>query len=76
VAAGADEVVLATGSWPPGTGFQRALPMVERLPGVDGLDVFSIHDVLDGRLSWPRPRPRRLGDWRGTAPFLAERVTR
>ena len=49
-AAGADEVIVATGSRPPGTGFQRALPMVDRLPGVDGADV-----VLDPR------RARRHG---------------
>ena len=47
-AAGADEVIVATGSRPPRTGFQRALPMVDRLPGVDASDVFAIHDVLDG----------------------------
>ena len=76
-AAGADEVVVATGSRPPRTGFQRALPMVDRLPGVDGDDVFSIHDVLDGSAA-----PGRrvlvlddLDDWRGlgTALHLAER---
>ena len=74
--AGADEVVVATGSRPPRTGFQRALPMVDRLPGVDGDDVFSIHDVLDGSAA-----PGRrvlvlddLDDWRGlgTAVHLAE----
>ena len=77
VAVAADEIVVATGSRPPGTGFQRALPMVERLPGVDGGDVFSIHDVLDGTAE-----PGRrvlvlddLDDWRGlgTALHLAER---
>lgn len=76
VAFGADEVVVATGSRPPGTGFQRALPMVDRLPGVDGGDVFSIHDVLDGTAA-----PGRrvlvlddLDDWRGlgTALHLVE----
>jgi 2,4-dienoyl-CoA reductase-like NADH-dependent reductase (Old Yellow Enzyme family) len=76
-AASADEVVVATGSRPPGMGCQRALPAVERLPGVDADDVFSIHDVLDGR-----PVPGRrvlvlddLDDWRGlgTALHLAER---
>ncbi|MGH2477662.1 MAG: FAD-dependent oxidoreductase, partial [Candidatus Limnocylindrales bacterium] len=47
-AAGADEIVVATGARPPRTGFQRALPMVDRLPGVDREDAFAIHDVLDG----------------------------
>ena len=32
---GADEVVMATGSQPSATGFQRFLPLVERMPGVD-----------------------------------------
>jgi 2,4-dienoyl-CoA reductase-like NADH-dependent reductase (Old Yellow Enzyme family) len=73
---GADEVVVATGARPARSGFQRALPMVDRLPGVDRADVLAIHDVLDGK-----GRPGRrvvvlddLGDWRGagTALLLAE----
>jgi 2,4-dienoyl-CoA reductase-like NADH-dependent reductase (Old Yellow Enzyme family) len=76
VAIGADEVVVATGARPARAGFQRALPMVDRLPGVDRADVLAIHDVLDGT-----GRPGRrvvvlddLGDWRGagTALLLAE----
>ena len=57
----ADEVIVATGSRPARSGFQRALPLVDRLPGVDGADVFSIHDVLDGTAvaGRPRRRPRR-----------------
>jgi len=78
VAFGADEVVVATGSRPARAGFQRALPLVDRLPGVDREDVVAIHDVLDGTAS------ARLGrrvvvlddvnDWRGlgTALLLAE----
>ena len=76
-AAGADEVVVATGSRSPRTGFQRALPLVDRLPGVDAADVFAIHDVLDGS-AVPGRRVLvldDLGDWRGlgTAVDLAER---
>jgi NADPH-dependent 2,4-dienoyl-CoA reductase/sulfur reductase-like enzyme len=72
----ADEVVVATGSRPPRTGFQRALPLVDRLPGVDGDNVFSIHDVLDGA-AVPGHRVLVLddvNDWRGlgTAVHLAE----
>ena len=72
----ADEVIVATGSRPPGTGFQRALPLVDRLPGVDEADVFSIHDVLDGT-AVPGRRVLvldDLNDWRGlgTATHLAE----
>ena len=75
-AAGADVVVLATGSRPPGTGFQRAIPMVDRLPGADRPDAVSIHDVLDGTaVVGERVLVLDdLGDWRGlgTAVFLAE----
>jgi 2,4-dienoyl-CoA reductase-like NADH-dependent reductase (Old Yellow Enzyme family)/thioredoxin reductase len=70
---GADIVVLATGARPARAGFQRALPMVERLPGVDAENVVAIHDVLDGAT----PPGRRLlvlddlGDWRGTGTAVA-----
>ena len=74
---GADAVVVATGARPARAGFQRAAPAVDRLPGIDGDDVFAIHDVLDGTA---KPGPRvivldDLGDWRGTgtALHLAER---
>jgi 2,4-dienoyl-CoA reductase-like NADH-dependent reductase (Old Yellow Enzyme family) len=74
--AGADEVVVATGSRPPRAGFQRALPMVDRLPGADRDDVFSIHDVLDGSAVLGRRVLvlDDLDDWRGlgTAVHLAE----
>jgi hypothetical protein len=75
-AAAADVVVVATGSRPPRTGFQRALPLVDRLPGVDASDVFAIQDVLDG-VAVPGHRVLvldDLGDWRGlgTAVHLAE----
>ena len=66
-AAGADEVIVATGSRPPRAGFQRALPLVDRLPGVDGADVFAIHAVLDGA-AVPGRRSLVLDDvqdWRG-----------
>jgi 2,4-dienoyl-CoA reductase-like NADH-dependent reductase (Old Yellow Enzyme family) len=75
-AAGADQVVLATGSRPPGTGFQRALPMVDRLPGSERDDALSINAVLRGA---GRARGHVLvlddvNDWRGlgTALFLLE----
>ena len=72
----ADVVVLATGSQPTGTGWQRALPTVERLPGIERGNVWSVEDVMG--------RAARLGDrvllvddggnWRGsgTAWHLAE----
>ena len=75
-AIGADLTIVATGSRPPGTGFQRALPMIDRLPGADRDDAISIHDALADR----RRVGERvillddLGDWRGlgTALHLAE----
>jgi 2,4-dienoyl-CoA reductase-like NADH-dependent reductase (Old Yellow Enzyme family)/thioredoxin reductase len=74
---GADEVIVATGSRPPVTGFQRALPMVERMPGTDRPDAVSIQAVLAETVT---VSPRvvvvdDVGDWRGlgTALFLAER---
>ena len=72
---GADEIVLATGARPPQTGFQRALPTVDRLPGAERPDAVSIHDVLDGRakLGARVLVLDDLGDWRGlrTALHLA-----
>ncbi len=73
---GADRVVIATGSLPAGTGFQKALPHVETLPGLDLGGVWSVEDVM-GRAA----RPGRdvvvldeAGGWRGigTAWKLAE----
>ncbi|CAN5497703.1 FAD-dependent oxidoreductase [soil metagenome] len=76
MAVGADEVVIATGARPARAGFHRALPMVDRLPGVERDDVFAIHDVLAGA-ELPGRRivvTDDLGDWRGagTALLLAE----
>jgi 2,4-dienoyl-CoA reductase-like NADH-dependent reductase (Old Yellow Enzyme family)/thioredoxin reductase len=74
--AGADLVILATGARPPGTGFQRGLPMVDQLPGAERDDAVSIHDVLDGRaqVGGRVVVSDDLNDWRGlgTALQLAE----
>ncbi len=74
---GADHVVMATGSQPSGTGFQRQLPLQAELPGVHLPSVSSIEDVLTHQA---RPGTRVVliddtGDWRGggTAWWLAER---
>ncbi len=74
---GADHVVMATGSQPSGTGFQRQLPLQAELPGVHLPSVSSIEDVLTHQA---RPGRRVVliddtGDWRGggTAWWLAER---
>jgi NADPH-dependent 2,4-dienoyl-CoA reductase/sulfur reductase-like enzyme len=73
----ADAVVLATGSQPAGTGFQRQLAMVDTMPGVDARNVWSIDDVMANRAN-PGHTVVLLddtGDWRGggTAWHLAER---
>ena len=73
----ADAVVLSTGSQPTRTGFQRALPHVDALPGVEQKNVCSVNDVLAGAA---RPGNRVLllddlnGWWpaSGTALHLAE----
>ena len=49
-AAGADAVVLCTGSAPSRSGFQRTLPHVENLPGADQENVCTVHDVLEGKV--------------------------
>jgi 2,4-dienoyl-CoA reductase-like NADH-dependent reductase (Old Yellow Enzyme family)/NADPH-dependent 2,4-dienoyl-CoA reductase/sulfur reductase-like enzyme len=74
---GVDRIVVATGSQPAGTGFQRFLPAQDVLPGVDRPDACSIDDVLSHNI---RPGDRvvvldDVGDWRGagTAWHLAER---
>ena len=73
---GADAVVLATGSQPAGTGFQRALPEVEALPGVERPNVWPVEAVM-GREARPGKRVLLLDDtghWAGcgTAWHLAE----
>ena len=74
---GADDVVVATGSRPPVTGFQRALPMVDRLPGSDRPDAVSIQAVLADTVEVGRSVVvvDDVGDWRGlgTALYLQER---
>ncbi len=72
----ADAVVVATGSLPTATGFQRQLPQQAVLPGVDKSNVWSIEDVM-GKLAKPGKRIVLVddtGDWRGggTAWHLAE----
>ncbi|MDP6884082.1 MAG: hypothetical protein QF830_08095, partial [Rhodospirillales bacterium] len=75
-----DAVIVATGSRPANDGYQRSMPDIERLPGVDDESVFSVDDVLSGA---PVPGPRVLlldesDDWKGagTALYMAERDLR
>lgn len=73
---GADHVALCTGSLPDEAGFQRALPHLPALPGIDRGRVWSPEDVLSRRA---RLGARVIvvdegGNWRGggTAWALAE----
>ena len=72
----ADDVILATGSLPAETGFQKALPDVPRLPGVEQGHVTSPEDVMGraARLGRHVLVLDEAGNWRGcgTAWFLAE----
>lgn len=75
-AMGADRIILATGSLPAGTGFQKALPQLASLPGIGRGNVWSVEDVM-GRAARLGPRIILLdegGHWRGigTAWHLAE----
>lgn len=72
----ADRVILATGSLPAGTGFQKALPQLVELPGLARGNVWSAEDVM---MRAARPGNRVVvldegGNWRGcgTAWRLAE----
>ena len=74
--AGADAVVLATGSLPRETGFQRALPHIDPIPGIGKPNVWSVEDVMSRNA---RPGKRvivldDIGHWHGggTAWHLAE----
>ncbi|MBV2361607.1 FAD-dependent oxidoreductase [Thalassococcus sp. CAU 1522] len=73
---GADHVVLATGSRPAGTGFQKSLPHLAELPGLERGDVWSVEDVMmrAARLKDPVIVLDEGGNWRGcgTAWRLAE----
>ncbi|MCZ4353844.1 FAD-dependent oxidoreductase [Roseovarius aestuarii] len=76
VAHGADHVVLATGSLPAETGFQKALPRHATLPGIALGAVWSVEDVMM-RVARPGAHVIVLdegGNWRGcgTAWRLAE----
>ena len=47
-ASDADTVLLCTGSLPSRSGFQRAIPQMDALPGATQDNVCAAHDVLDG----------------------------
>ena len=75
-AIGADDIIIATGAQPAATGFQRALPAMAQLPGIDNPGVCSVEDIM-ARAHRPGKRVIVLdegGNWRGggTAWHLAE----
>lgn len=76
-ALGPDAVVLATGSLPDETGYQRWLPAADRLPGIDRGGVFSPEEVMrrEAKLGSEVILYDEGGYWRGlgTAWALAER---
>ncbi|WP_348642478.1 hypothetical protein [Mesorhizobium sp. B2-4-12] len=67
-----EEIVIATGSQPSGTGFQRGLPGQDRLPGVDLPNVWSVEDVMTrtARLGDHVLLIDDTGDWRGLGTAL------
>ncbi len=72
----ADEIILATGSLPAGTGFQKALPHLDPLPGIEKGNVYSAEEVM-AREARPGKQVIVLdegGNWKGcgTAWKLAE----
>lgn len=73
---GADAVVVATGSLPDENAFQRGLPQLEQLPGIERGNVCAVEDIM-GRSARPGRRVivlDDLGHWHGagTAWHLAE----
>ncbi|MCP3877465.1 MAG: FAD-dependent oxidoreductase [Sulfitobacter sp.] len=69
-------VVLATGSLPADSGFQRVLPQVEKMPGIDSGNVWSVEEVMQrsARLGERVVILDEGGNWRGcgTAWKMAE----
>ncbi|OMH36255.1 FAD-dependent oxidoreductase [Motiliproteus sp. MSK22-1] len=69
-------VVLATGSQPAGTGYQKALPQFETLAGIDKTNVWSVEEVMSksARLGKHVLLLDEGGNWRGcgTALYLLE----
>jgi 2,4-dienoyl-CoA reductase-like NADH-dependent reductase (Old Yellow Enzyme family)/thioredoxin reductase len=75
-AMGADVIVLASGSQPAGTGYQRGLPTRDRLPGLERGNIWSVEEVMgkSARLGKRVLLVDDGGNWRGcgTAWHLAE----
>ncbi len=74
---GADEVIVATGSQPDLSGFQRGLPQNDALPGIERGNVFSTEDVMAKRANLGKRviLLDETANWKGagTALHMAER---
>ncbi len=67
IAEAADRTILATGSLPAGTGFQKALPHIDELKGLNTGNVYSAEEILS-REARPGKRIVLLdegGNWKG-----------
>ena len=77
VAFDADAVVLATGSLPSYTGYQRGIPTRDKLPGVDRENVWHVEDVMNrsAKLGNVVLLLDDVGTWKagGTALYLVEK---
>lgn len=63
----ADHIILATGSMSPHTGFQKSLPHLEYLPGIEKGSVYSVEEIM-ARQAVPGHRVLVLdegGGWKG-----------
>jgi 2,4-dienoyl-CoA reductase-like NADH-dependent reductase (Old Yellow Enzyme family) len=75
-----DALIIATGSLPGSTGFQRRMPNHSSLPGIDSGNVFSVEQVLDDSAVLAQAPSATvlllddIGHWQGvgTALYLAQ----
>ncbi len=74
---GADAVILATGSLPSDTGYQRGIPTRDVLPGIDQGNVWHAEDVMNrsAKLGQSVLLLDDVGTWKslGTAVYLVEK---
>ena len=74
---GADAVILATGSLPSDTGYQRGIPTRDELPGIDRENVWHVEDVMTRTAKLGRSvlLLDDVGTWKagGTALHLVEK---
>ncbi len=74
---GADVVILATGSLPCASGYQRGIPTRDIMPGIDGDNVWHVEDVMNrsAKLGQSVLMVDDVGTWKGvgTALYLNEK---